>query len=94
MTLDKIAQLQSTEAPVEKEKQQLVFEDGSDEKQKKEGVEEEILFVESVKRAKTEWLLQTTTAAAAITTTTTTIDKENKMADEIHFPSVPIVCRI
>ena len=93
MTLDNIAQLQSTEAPVEKEKQQLVFEDGSDEKQKKEGVEE-ILFVESVKRAKTEWLLQTTTAAAAITTTTTTIDKENKMADEIHFPSVPIVCRI
>ena len=90
VTLDNMGHQQSTEAaPVEREKQQLVHEVGSEEKQKKEGVEEEeIVFVENVKRAKTEGLIQTATAAA---TTTTTIDKENEMAAEINFPSVPIV---
>ena len=90
VTLDNMDHQQSPEAaPVEREKQQLVLEVGSEEKQKKEGVEEEIVFVENVKRAKTEGLIQTATAAAA--TTTTTIDKENEMAAEINFPSVPIV---
>lgn len=93
VTLDNMDHQQSPEAaPVEREKQQLVLEVGSEEKQKKEGVEEEeIVFVENVKRAKTEGLLQTTTTAATITPTTTTIDKENEMAAEINFPSVPIV---
>ena len=86
-TLDNMDQQQSTEATsVEKEKQQLVLEAGSDENQKKEEGEE-IIFVESVKRSKTGGLLQTTTAA----TTITIIDKENEMAAEIHFISVPIV---
>ena len=88
-TLDNMDQQQSTEAtPVEKEKQQLVLEAGSDEKQKKEEGEE-IIFVESVKRSKTGGLLQTTTTATTITIIL--IYKENEMAAEIHFISVPIV---